>query len=126
MIGTDSHTPNAGGLGMMAIGVGGADAVDVMSGLAWEVAHPKIIGVRLTGKLSGWTAPKGELAPSWLLSACGGSSQDVILKLAGMLTVKGGTGRVLEYYGPGVETLSCTGMATIANMGAEVRPKYCG
>ncbi|OCF31425.1 aconitate hydratase, mitochondrial [Kwoniella heveanensis BCC8398] len=102
MIGTDSHTPNAGGLGMVAIGVGGADAVDVMAGLPWELANPKVTGIKLTGKLGGWTSPK-----------------DVILKLAGMLTVKGGTGHVLEYFGPGTESLSCTGMATICNMGAE-------
>jgi aconitate hydratase len=103
MIGTDSHTPNAGGLGMAAIGVGGADAVDVMAGLPWEVKAPKVIGVRLTGRLSGWTAHK-----------------DVILKLAGILTVKGGTGAIIEYFGAGTETLSCTGMATICNMGAEI------
>lgn len=103
MIGTDSHTPNAGGLGMAAIGVGGADAVDVMSGLPWELKAPQVIGVKLTGKLKGWTAPK-----------------DVILKLAGLLTVKGGTGYIIEYFGPGVESLSCTGMGTICNMGAEV------
>ncbi|CZR52336.1 probable aconitase/homoaconitase (aconitase superfamily) [Phialocephala subalpina] len=102
MIGTDSHTPNAGGLGMAAIGVGGADAVDVMAGLAWEIKAPKIIGVHLTGSLSGWASPK-----------------DVILKLAGELTVKGGTGSIIEYFGPGVKSLSCTGMATISNMGAE-------
>ncbi len=103
MIGTDSHTPNAGGLGMLAIGVGGADAVDVMSGMAWELKWPKLIGVKLTGKLSGWTSPK-----------------DVILKLAGMLTVKGGTGCIVEYFGDGTETISCTGKATICNMGAEI------
>jgi aconitate hydratase len=103
MIGTDSHTPNAGGLGMFASGVGGADAVDVMAGFPWEVKHPKVIGVRLTGRLGGWTAPK-----------------DVILKLAGILTVKGGTNAVLEYFGPGAESISCTGKATITNMGAEV------
>lgn len=103
MIGTDSHTPNAGGLGMVAIGVGGADAVDVMANLPWELKAPKVIGVKLTGKIGGWTAPK-----------------DVILKVAGMLTVKGGTGAIIEYYGPGVESLSCTGMATICNMGAEI------
>jgi aconitate hydratase len=103
MIGTDSHTPNAGGLGMVAIGVGGADAVDVMSGLPWELKAPQVIGVKLTGKLKGWTAPK-----------------DIILKLAGLLTVKGGTGYIVEYFGPGVETLSCTGMGTICNMGAEI------
>ncbi|KAF9498268.1 aconitate hydratase [Pleurotus eryngii] len=103
MIGTDSHTPNAGGLGMIACGVGGADAVDVMAGLPWELKCPKVIGVNLTGKISGWTSPK-----------------DVILKVAGILTVKGGTGAIVEYKGPGVESLSCTGMATICNMGAEI------
>lgn len=103
MIGTDSHTVNAGGLGMLAIGVGGADAVDVMSGMAWELKFPKLIGVKLTGKLSGWTAPK-----------------DVILKVAGILTVKGGTGAVVEYFGEGAEAMSCTGKGTICNMGAEV------
>ena len=103
MIGTDSHTPNAGGLGMIAIGVGGADAVDVMTGMEWELKMPRLIGVRLTGKLSGWAAPK-----------------DVILKLAGILTVKGGTNAIIEYFGSGVESLSATGKATICNMGAEV------
>src|SRR5690554_7540149 len=103
MIGTDSHTPNAGGLGMIAIGVGGADAVDVMAGLPWELKMPKLIGVKLTGKLSGWSAPK-----------------DVILKVAGILTVKGGTNAVIEYFGDGAETLSATGKGTICNMGAEV------
>jgi aconitate hydratase len=103
MIGTDSHTVNAGGLGMLAIGVGGADAVDVMSGMAWELKFPKLIGVKLTGKLSGWTAPK-----------------DVILKVAGILTVKGGTGAVIEYFGEGATAMSCTGKGTICNMGAEV------
>ncbi|KAK5031119.1 Aconitate hydratase mitochondrial [Exophiala sideris] len=103
MIGTDSHTPNAGGLGMAAIGVGGADAVDVMANLPWELKAPKVIGVKLTGKMSGWTAPK-----------------DIILKVAGILTVKGGTGSIVEYHGPGVESLSCTGMGTICNMGAEI------
>lgn len=103
MIGTDSHTVNAGGLGMVAIGVGGADAVDVMSGMAWELKFPKLIGVKLTGKLSGWT-----------------SSKDVILKVAGILTVKGGTGAIVEYFGPGATTLSCTGKGTICNMGAEI------
>jgi len=102
MIGTDSHTPNAGGLGMLAIGVGGADAVDAMTGMPWELRMPGIIGVRLTGKLSGWSTPK-----------------DVILKLAGILTVKGGTGSVIEYFGEGAASLSCTGKATICNMGAE-------
>jgi len=103
MIGTDSHTPNAGGLGMAAIGVGGADAVDVMAGLPWELKAPKVIGVKLTGKLNEWTSPK-----------------DVILKVAGILTVKGGTGAIVEYFGEGVDSLSCTGMATICNMGAEI------
>ncbi|BFZ56463.1 Aconitate hydratase mitochondrial [Savitreella phatthalungensis] len=103
MIGTDSHTPNAGGLGMIAIGVGGADAVDVMADIPWELKCPKVLGVKLTGKLSGWTSPK-----------------DVILKVAGILTVKGGTGFIVEYFGPGVESLSCTGMGTVCNMGAEI------
>jgi len=103
MIGTDSHTVNAGGLGMVAIGVGGADAVDVMAGMAWELKFPKLIGVRLTGKLSGWTAPK-----------------DVILKVAEILTVKGGTGAIVEYFGPGALSMSCTGKGTICNMGAEI------
>ncbi|SKC05876.1 aconitate hydratase [Dyadobacter psychrophilus] len=103
MIGTDSHTPNAGGLGMIAIGVGGADASDVMSGLAWELKMPRLIGVKLTGKLSGWTAAK-----------------DVILWVAGQLTVKGGTGYVVEYFGDGAESISATGKATICNMGAEI------
>ncbi|RKP06738.1 aconitase family-domain-containing protein, partial [Thamnocephalis sphaerospora] len=103
MLGTDSHTPNAGGLGMLAIGVGGADAVDAMAAIPWELKAPKVLGVRLSGKLDGWTSPK-----------------DVILHLAGKLTVRGGTGHIIEYFGPGVETLSCTGMATMCNMGAEV------
>ena len=103
MIGTDSHTVNAGGLGMIAIGVGGADACDVMAGLPWELKMPKLIGVKLTGKLSGWTAPK-----------------DVILKVAGILTVKGGTGAVVEYFGEGAQSMSCTGKGTICNMGAEI------
>lgn len=103
MIGTDSHTPNAGGLGMIAIGVGGADAVDVMAGMAWELKFPKVIGVHLTGKLSGWA-----------------SAKDIILKVAGILTVKGGTGAVVEYFGPGSESLSCTGKGTVCNMGAEI------
>ena len=103
MIGTDSHTVNAGGLGMVAIGVGGADAVDVMAGMAWELKFPKLIGVRLTGKLSGWTAPK-----------------DVILKVAEILTAKGGTGAIVEYFGPGATAMSCTGKGTICNMGAEI------
>ncbi len=103
MIGTDSHTVNAGGLGMIAIGVGGADAVDVMAGMAWELKFPKLIGVKLTGKISGWT-----------------SAKDVILKVAGILTVKGGTGAIIEYFGEGAKNLSCTGKGTICNMGAEV------
>ena len=103
MIGTDSHTPNGGGLGMLAIGVGGSDAADVMAGLAWEVKAPRLIGVKLTGKLSGWTAAK-----------------DVILKVCGILTVKGGTDKIIEYFGPGAASISCTGKATITNMGAEV------
>ncbi|MEK6551192.1 MAG: aconitate hydratase [Pseudomonadota bacterium] len=103
VIGTDSHTPNAGGLGMLAIGVGGADAVDVMVGLPWELLWPKLVGVKLTGKLSGWT-----------------SGKDVILKLAGMLTVAGGTNKIIEYFGPGAEALSCTAKATVTNMGAEL------
>ncbi len=103
MIGTDSHTVNAGGLGMIAIGVGGADACDVMAGLPWELKWPKLIGVKLTGKLSGWTAPK-----------------DVILKVAGILTVKGGTGAIVEYFGEGASAMSCTGKGTICNMGAEI------
>lgn len=103
MIGTDSHTVNAGGLGMLAIGVGGADAVDVMSGMSWELKFPKLIGVKLTGKLSGWTAPK-----------------DVILKVADILTVKGGTGAIVEYFGEGALNMSCTGKGTICNMGAEI------
>ena len=103
MIGTDSHTPNAGGLGMVAIGVGGADAVDVMAGMAWELKMPKLIGVKLTGKLNGWASPK-----------------DIILKVAGILTVKGGTGCIVEYFGDGAESLSATGKGTICNMGAEV------
>ncbi len=103
MIGTDSHTVNAGGLGMVAIGIGGADAVDVMAGMPWELKMPKLIGVKLTGELSGWA-----------------SSKDVILKVAGILTVKGGTGAIVEYFGPGAESLSCTGKGTICNMGAEI------
>ena len=103
MIGTDSHTPNAGGLGMLAIGVGGADAVDVMAGLAWELKMPKLIGVKLTGKLSGWASPK-----------------DVILRVAGILTVKGGTGCIVEYFGEGADSMSATGKGTICNMGAEI------
>src|ERR1700749_2001396 len=103
MIGTDSHTPNAGGLGMVAIGVGGADACDVMAGLPWELKFPKLIGVKLTGKLSGWT-----------------SAKDVILKVAGILTVKGGTGAIVEYFGEGARSLSATGKGTICNMGAEI------
>ena len=103
LIGTDSHTPNAGGLGMLSCGVGGADAVDVMAGFPWEVLYPNLVGVRLSGKLSGWTSPK-----------------DVILYLCGLLTTDGGTNRVLEYFGPGVSAISCTGKATITNMGAEL------
>ncbi|MCL6100552.1 MAG: aconitate hydratase [Bacteroidetes bacterium] len=103
MIGSDSHTPNAGGLGMIAIGVGGADVVDVMAGMPWELKWPKLIGIKLTGKLSGWTSPK-----------------DVILKVAGILTVKGGTGAIVEYFGEGANSISCTGKATICNMGAEI------
>jgi aconitate hydratase len=103
MIGTDSHTPNAGGLGMVAIGVGGADAVDVMAGLAWELKMPKLIGVKLTGKMSGWT-----------------SAKDVILKVAGILTVKGGTGAIVEYFGEGADSMSATGKGTVCNMGAEI------
>ncbi|HCT30795.1 MAG TPA: aconitate hydratase [Bacteroidales bacterium] len=103
MIGTDSHTVNAGGLGMIAIGVGGADAVDVMSGMGWELKFPKLIGVKLTGKLNGWA-----------------SAKDIILKVSGLLTVKGGTGHIIEYFGEGAQSLSCTGKATICNMGAEV------
>jgi aconitate hydratase len=102
MIGTDSHTPNAGGLGMVAIGVGGADAVDVMAGMGWELKFPKLVGIKLTGKLSGWS-----------------SAKDIILKITGLLTVKGGTGCIIEYFGEGAESLSCTGKATICNMGAE-------
>jgi aconitate hydratase len=103
MIGSDSHTPNAGGLGMIAIGVGGADVVDVMAGMPWECKWPKLIGIKLTGKLSGWTSPK-----------------DIILKVTGLLTVKGGTGSIVEYFGEGAQSLSCTGKATICNMGAEI------
>jgi aconitate hydratase len=103
MIGTDSHTPNAGGLGMVAIGVGGADAVDVMTGFPWNVRWPKVIGVKLTGTLSGWSAPK-----------------DVILEVARQLTVKGGTGAIVEYFGSGADNISATGKATICNMGAEI------
>ena len=103
ILGTDSHTPNAGGLGMLAIGVGGADAADVMAGLPWEVRHPTLIGVHLTGELQGWTAPK-----------------DVIIRLAGILTVAGGTNAIIEYFGPGTKSISCTGKATAANMGAEL------
>ena len=103
IIGTDSHTPNAGGLGMLAIGVGGSEAADVMSGLPWEVRSPKLVGIRLTGQLNGWTSPK-----------------DVILKVCGLLTTKGGTNKIIEYFGPGAQSISCTGKATITNMGAEL------
>lgn len=103
MLGSDSHTPNAGGLGMIAIGVGGADVADVMAGLPWEVRAPKLIGVRLTGRLSGWTTPK-----------------DVILRLCGLLTTKGGANKIVEYFGPGCDAISATGKATITNMGAEL------
>jgi aconitate hydratase len=103
MIGTDSHTVNAGGLGMVAIGVGGADAVDVMAGMPWELKMPKLIGVKLTGELSGWASPK-----------------DVILKVAGIVSAKGGTGAIVEYFGPGAISMSCTGKGTICNMGAEI------
>lgn len=120
MIGTDSHTPNAGGLGMIACGVGGADAVDVMAGLPWELKCPKVIGVNLTGKLSGWTSPKGESYYSCPSRVPSNVQIDVILKVAGILTVKGGTGAIVEYTGPGVDSLSATGMATICNMGAEI------
>ncbi|THU77336.1 aconitase iron-sulfur domain-containing protein [Dendrothele bispora CBS 962.96] len=102
-LGTDSHTPNVGGLGMLVIGVGGADAVDAMTGTPWELKAPQIVGTHLTGQLSGWATTK-----------------DLILHLAGKLTVQGGTGRILEYFGPGVANQSCTGLATIANMGAKV------
>src|SRR5215475_2025647 len=103
MIGADSHTPNCGGLGMIAIGVGGADCAEVMAGLPWEVLHPKLVGVRLNGKLAGWTAPK-----------------DVITYLCTRLTVKGGTNKIIEYFGPGAESISATGKGTICNMGAEL------
>src|SRR5215831_18373418 len=103
MIGTDSHTPNAGGLGMVAIGVGGADAVDVMAGLAWELKMPRLIGVKLTGKMSGCT-----------------SAKDIILRVAGILTVKGGTGAIVEYFGDGADSMSATGKGTVCNMGAEI------
>ncbi|MGQ0772205.1 MAG: aconitase family protein, partial [Nitrososphaerota archaeon] len=103
MIGTDSHTPNAGGLGMVAVGVGGLDAAEVMAGMPWELLYPKKIGVYLKGSLNGWTAPK-----------------DIILYVAGQLTVSGGTNAIIEYFGPGAKTISCTGKATITNMGAEI------
>ena len=121
MIGTDSHTPNAGGLGMIACGVGGADAVDVMADIPWELKCPKAIGVKLTGKIGGWTTPKGmSIYDGFSVPTDRDPSSDVILKVAGILTVKGGTGAIVEYTGPGVESLSCTGMATICNMGAEI------
>lgn len=121
MIGTDSHTPNAAGLGMLAIGCGGMEAVDVMAGAEYEVIHPKIIGVHLKGQLSGWASAKGELVLlRILISYLRFCHSDVILKLASVLTVRGGTGHIIEYYGAGVDTLSATGMATIGNMGAEV------
>ena len=103
MIGTDSHTPNAGGLGMLAMGVGGLDAAEVMAGMPWELLYPKRIGVYLTGRLNGWTSPK-----------------DIILYVASKLTVSGGTNAIVEYFGPGAKTISCTGKATITNMGAEI------
>jgi aconitate hydratase len=103
LVGTDSHTVNGGGLGGLCIGVGGADAVDVLADIPWELKCPNVIGVHLTGRLSGWTSPK-----------------DVILKVADILTVKGGTGAIVEYFGPGVDSISCTGMGTICNMGAEI------
>ena len=103
MIGTDSHTPNAGGLGMMAIGVGGADAVDVMAGSAWELLYPKVVGIKLVGKLQPWCAPK-----------------DIILKVLEIMTVKGGTNKIVEYFGHGARHISCTGKGTITNMGAEL------
>src|SRR3546814_13224311 len=103
MIGTDSHTPNAGGLGMIAIGLGGSDACDVMAGMPWELKFPRLIGIKLTGKMNGWT-----------------SAKDVILKVAGILTVKGGTGAIVEYFGEGASSLSATGKGTICNMGAEI------
>src|SRR3546814_9638876 len=103
MIGTDSHTPNAGGLGMIAIGVGGADACDVMAGMPWELKFPRLIGIKLTGKMNGWT-----------------SAKDVILKVAGILTVKGGTGAIVEYFGEGASSLYAPGKGTLCNMGAEI------
>ncbi|MEK0346645.1 MAG: aconitase family protein, partial [Nitrosopumilus sp.] len=103
MIGTDSHTPNAGGLGMIAIGVGGLDAAETMAHMPWELLYPKLIGIKLTGKLNGWTAPK-----------------DIILKVVKELTVSGGTNSIIEYFGPGTKSISCTGKATITNMGAEI------
>ena len=120
MIGTDSHTPNAGGLGMVACGVGGADAVDVMAGIPWELKCPKVIGVNLTGKIGGWTTAKGRSSLSSYAFLALIPVLDVILKVAGILTVKGGTGAIVEYKGPGVESLSATGMATVCNMGAEI------
>lgn len=120
MIGTDSHTPNAGGLGMIACGVGGADAVDVMADIPWELKTPKVIGVNLTGKIGGWTTPKGWYSLFLYTLQTLMPGLDVILKVAGILTVKGGTGAIVEYKGPGVESLSATGMATVCNMGAEI------
>jgi aconitate hydratase len=125
MIGTDSHTPNAAGLGMLAIGVGGMEGVDVMAGSTYEVKHPKVIGVELKGKLGGWSTPKGKrTVESRRFEEVEAQQRigwaDIILKVASILSVKGGTGSVVEYYGSGTETISCTGMATIGNMGAEV------
>lgn len=130
MIGTDSHTPNAGGLGMCAIGVGGADAVDVMANLPWEVKAPKIIGVRLTGEMSGWTSAKGKALDEYLLNSrriwLANNLADVILKVAGILTVKGGTGAIVEYHGPGAAALSSTGMGTICTFtGSSSSLGYC-
>jgi aconitate hydratase len=126
MLGTDSHTPNAAGLGMLAIGCGGMEGVDVMAGAAYEIKHPKVIGVELTGKLGGWTSAKGMSSVLKLFNARKARTDgligtvDVILKLASILTVKGATNHIIEYYGAGLSSLSATGMATIGNMGAEV------